>query len=514
MLAVTSGFARFSHQGDGKASGGRFLMALVLACVWAVAFPGPAQAGTDDSPRLVLFAPDARSRSTADLLSDPGAAAVLARGVDQAVLENVPLSDGTTADFAIERFQPFPSSARITVTDGVAEHKLPLPELATYRGQNSADPSQTVYVGVTPEGEVTLIVSGGGKSVTSILPLDAEGRGRGTDAPVSYRISEPSRPKGEEPFCRTIPSGEALDSLSGGGAAPEGRGAARAKWDQTITVRCTVDVSQALYKAFGSNQQAVSTYVANLFAATNTIYQRDLNVRLIVNEVVIWTSRAPFTDADSETMVQRYGSYCRNNRPRESADLFHLLDASPDANRISGIATIGGICTYGRSYGLSRVARIVDFDMLVVAHEIGHNCGSEHTHCYSPPIDCCSLECPGSCSEAAPVKGTLMSYCQDIDASFHPRCVSTMRFYLESLSCLSSGAQTRVAPAQKLRVAAFGTGYQEMVYNAQSGAVTISPYSATSGSVEYPLPASGQWVGIYHYDYAAGRFTQAFYSLY
>ena len=52
---------------------------------------------------------------------------------------------------------------------------------------------------------------------------------------------------------------------------------------------------------------------------------------------------------------------------------------------------------------------------VLFAHELGHNLGSAHTHCYSPPVDQCyraesgcysgSVSCPG----AGP--GTLMSYC-------------------------------------------------------------------------------------------------------
>jgi hypothetical protein len=69
----------------------------------------------------------------------------------------------------------------------------------------------------------------------------------------------------------------------------------------------------------------------------------------------------------------------------------------------------------------------------LVGHELGHNFGSHHTHCYSPPIDECFAGeggCYGgetSCPAAG--HGTLMSYCHHKSGcgktqDFHPRVIS------------------------------------------------------------------------------------------
>ena len=57
----------------------------------------------------------------------------------------------------------------------------------------------------------------------------------------------------------------------------------------------------------------------------------------------------------------------------------------------------------------------VTFDVRVIAHEIGHNAGSPHTHCYSPPVDQC-FNAQSGCYSGTPScppggSGTLMSYC-------------------------------------------------------------------------------------------------------
>lgn len=72
-------------------------------------------------------------------------------------------------------------------------------------------------------------------------------------------------------------------------------------------------------------------------------------------------------------------------------------------------------------------------------------------------------------------------------------------------------AGSGLAPRQGLSIATGGTGYQEMLYNYVTGEVAITPYQAAPARVERPAPRN-QWTGVYHYDYAAGRFSQALYS--
>jgi len=89
-----------------------------------------------------------------------------------------------------------------------------------------------------------------------------------------------------------------------------------------------------------------------------------------------------------------------------------------------GVAYLGGLyssSSYG--YGVSGSLRgeFHKWDLVVVAHELGHNFGAYHTHDMTPQVDNCGNQCPADASGA-----TIMSYCHlcsgglnNIDYIFH-----------------------------------------------------------------------------------------------
>lgn len=85
--------------------------------------------------------------------------------------------------------------------------------------------------------------------------------------------------------------------------------------------------------------------------------------------------------------------------------------------------------------------------------------------------------------------------------------------YNSATHVLSVGpAPTGFGKAQSVRVVSEdGGGFQEVNYNYATGQQSVSPYYGTTRSVPRFFP-SGEWTGIFHYDYGAGAFTQAVYS--
>merc|ERR1712086_1072089 len=159
---------------------------------------------------------------------------------------------------------------------------------------------------------------------------------------------------------------------------------------------------------------------------------------------------------------------------KETYDVAHLFTGIEEG----GLAYLGTVCSGSSGYntGVSSIRgkwkgeqqpSAYNWDLIVTAHELGHNMGSGHSHSYNPPIDQC-VSCAGaapgeSCGGAAAkpvsssdpkcVQGTVMSYChlcggsKNIIMAFHPRAIDKIRTNMDS-NCGQAGSlpPTKAAP--------------------------------------------------------------------
>src|SRR5439155_330993 len=109
-----------------------------------------------------------------------------------------------------------------------------------------------------------------------------------------------------------------------------------------------------------------------------------------------WNATAPDQQLDE---VRNYRTNPANgmNAIAGSHDLVHFISGKAVQG---GIAYVGSVCEPLYFFGVSQVYGHFDlsdptqvWDVLVVTHEIGHNLGTPHTHCYGPPGDGCSATC-------------------------------------------------------------------------------------------------------------------------
>jgi hypothetical protein len=218
----------------------------------------------------------------------------------------------------------------------------------------------------------------------------------------------------------------------------------------TATIAVDTD-NELLGLKFGNDTLAATNYIAQLFAGLNVIYERDLRVRLLQGTTFLRVAAPdpyPSTSADAAfTKLSEFTGHWSSNHGGVTRALAMMLSGKQSsAFSASGIAWVNALCSSGSGYSFNQVFKFAGstaaHDVFVVAHEIGHNFGSPHTHCYSPPIDTCydqsgcysgpnACPAPQTINGVPNVRGTLMSYCHLLGGCaaaqvFHPTTVALL----------------------------------------------------------------------------------------
>jgi hypothetical protein len=204
---------------------------------------------------------------------------------------------------------------------------------------------------------------------------------------------------------------------------------------------------------FTNNTTTATNYIASLIASMTAIYERDALVRLLQGTTYlrVSTTADPYNDVSSGnangSKLQEFSNVWNTTYASIPRAVAVMLSGKQSGGGASGIAWVNTLCGkyYGTSFSQVYTSGTTPSsgDVLVVAHEIGHNFGSPHTHCYSTPIDNCynaesgcfagTKSCPASqtINGVTGVTGTLMSYCHlsglancTSKTVFHPRTIS------------------------------------------------------------------------------------------
>jgi hypothetical protein len=181
-----------------------------------------------------------------------------------------------------------------------------------------------------------------------------------------------------------------------------------------------------LQNRFSNNTTNAAAWTEELMLISNAIFEADLNLRMLLGDTIYRVGADPYTTVGSSVtqarLVEFGGHWHSNYAHRQRTHAALISGRSASANSASGIAWINSYCrtqASGGSYSLNQLfhnsAIATVSSVRVFAHEVGHNLGSEHTHCYNPPVDQCfnaETNCySGSVSCPAGGQGTLMSYC-------------------------------------------------------------------------------------------------------
>jgi len=170
-----------------------------------------------------------------------------------------------------------------------------------------------------------------------------------------------------------------------------------------------------MYQDRGSSTTNVMNFLTGFFNVVTTLYQNEgINVR--ISDTKIWNTPDPYPYSSSSAALNTFRS--RLNGSFDGA-LAHLLSTRSAGN--GGIAYVDVICAPAYAVAYSNINNTYSnfptysWTVNVVAHEMGHNLGSPHTHSCSWPggaLDNCFTP-EGACGRGpAPSNGgTVMSYC-------------------------------------------------------------------------------------------------------
>ena len=225
----------------------------------------------------------------------------------------------------------------------------------------------------------------------------------------------------------------------------------------TLECRLAIETDWQLYNdVFGGDLLAQTSYITTLLAWVGYRYEEQIDtvftypyIQFYTNPGDPWTSQ-DFGGSATDLLFEFQAAWV--GAIPNGADLGAFLSG---ASLGGGVAWRPGLCDPDVPFSVSgNIGAGVSFpvqqqagnwDFMVVAHELGHNFSSPHTHNYCPPLDeCAPSGYFGQCQtqEVCTNMGTVMSYCHlcaggtaNVTTFFHPQVVSDMRFHAET-ACL------------------------------------------------------------------------------
>jgi hypothetical protein len=376
-------------------------------------------------------------------------AAVADVAVGQPVhVEGLALSRGAEVDLRLERFDVLAPDATLVVAGADGERPLPPSDLVLLRGQVVGDPASRVFFGISSHGTHGVVRHGDGG-----LEFVTSGAFAGVaagDRPL-HVTSAADLPQPVDVPCGVDMDDDRLFPLGRPAAHDRGAGGSGGALSATTCLVAAVAVDtdwEFTGNLFGGDTGASADYAVSLIAAVGEIFEADIGNRLLVTFLRVWSSDGdPYSPGGGDLLQQFRGHWATymDAVPRTTA---HMLSGRNDLP-YGGVAYLGVLCSTSFGYGLSGHLNgsfpypLEDhsggnWDLVVVAHELGHNFGTGHTHdSFTPPIDGCGI---GDCSGAA--DGTIMSYCHtcaggisNIALTFHPLVQDRIHAYLDSGEC-------------------------------------------------------------------------------
>lgn len=229
--------------------------------------------------------------------------------------------------------------------------------------------------------------------------------------------------------------------------------------DRCVTTYFELDFD--LYEANNSDLTQTINWLTSVFNNVQTLYDND-DLNIAIKSLYVWTTPDPYTGEFSWEYMQQFYEM----RPIFDGDVGQLLGID---SGLGGVAVgINGLCTesnysYSDVFFDHQTVPVYSWTVMVIAHELGHLLGSQHTHgCWwngnNSAIDGCATtvniqyaegECLIEDIPAPEVGGTIMSYCHllgeigiNFANGFGPQPAARIANRINNATCLGSDCIT------------------------------------------------------------------------
>ncbi len=342
---------------------------------------------------------------------------------EPARLEQFPLANGETVNLVLEPFRVLNQDASIVVADGTHQRSINAADLAVacWRGHVEGWNGSHVFLSIADGSIIGRVELGAGHPTFGISSNGGSPSAGGVSLEQGqaavYRATRQTRHDSSLVLCGTRPliqpigpAGEAPPAPDTGSLSPyvpKPIGGMR-------RARLAVDSDFELFELFGDEREAL-VYLLQVYANVSDLTLRDAGIRLDLMYLRLWT-----TPDDPYGMDATFPDL----RDAPEFDIGQLMSGSKFA-RAGGAARVCGRTSWvGYATGefdgpLTR--GIVNQDVRIAAHEVGHNLGAFHPHDYG--VDQCDNP------TTQPRRGSLLSYCAQTfsggtaltDPHFHTR---------------------------------------------------------------------------------------------
>lgn len=367
------------------------------------------------------------------------------------VITGFPAGSSHSAAIRFERAEIYAPGAHLYVIGPAGRQEVPRSNLVFLRGY-SDDGSVRVALALASDGSFD---SGSGEGPDGSFVLGAAMTASGAVG-LTAKSLESATPAGAKLNFTCGNEFENMDVRGLNKLSPHAASAAVSAATHALRIATVaVDTDSAfMSNLFSNNTTNAGNWIAKMFNAMNTMYERDLLVNLRQGTTIYRTVPAsdpyasggayPVTVFPADgTDLNNFGNNWAANETGVSRTFATLLSGKGPCSSgcsASGIAWIGSYCqaaSSGGSYSVVMLFSNLSFDPNAAiaarldGHELGHNFGANHTHCTdittgasrvaTNTIDQCyngesgngcyagATSCPAS-GPGAPA-GTIMSYC-------------------------------------------------------------------------------------------------------